>query len=323
MLHYGEDGDEWRRRMVDELVPVPPPAVVDSLVVIGNGFDLALGIPSSFGQFQRYFHKLIAGATHDDTELAEIYDLVNKVAGLRWQDFEVGLAELQLPQSVANRDYPDPGDLSDLPGLQQEADEFSEGVRRRLSDTFSEWIHALPSPDAEPSNAARELIEQGDAILTFNYTRTLEEGLGVDSRHVLHIHGVIDGSSDLYFGCPPQTSLGRAGGSYSTSEAARRGAYTALIDGLTKQPRLDQLDAFLTNCNTLRAVGSYGFSFGEADHPYLRRILERCDGETAWTLYCHTPERDTRPLEETDDARNGRAVLYELRYPGVLTYQKA
>jgi len=191
-LHYGEDGDEWRQRMVDELVPDPPPGVVDSLAVIGNGFDLALGIPSSFTQFKEYFRLLVLGAQDIDAELADIYNLVDGVAGPGWQDFEVGLAELQLPWSVGNRDYPDPGDLSDLPELQHEADEFSESVRSRLSDTFTEWIHGLPSPRTQPSDRARKLIAESDAILTFNYTRTLEKHLGANPRHVLHIHGIVE-----------------------------------------------------------------------------------------------------------------------------------
>ena len=73
-MHYGEDGDEWRQRMVDELVPDPPPGVVDSLAVIGNGFDLALGIPSSFTQFKEYFRLLVLGAQDIDAELVSAYD---------------------------------------------------------------------------------------------------------------------------------------------------------------------------------------------------------------------------------------------------------
>lgn len=78
---------------------------------------------------------------------------------------------------------------------------------------------------------------------------------------------------------------------------------------------------FLTNCGTLTAAGSYGFSFGEADHSYLQRIIEHCDAETVWTLHCYTPAGHTGPLEDTGDAQTGREVLEELSYPGTLAYR--
>lgn len=307
-MTYPMDWEEHLQSQIDALVSRPVPRPFKKLAVIGNGFDRALGVPSSYGDFRAYFGRLTRPWSAEvDDELAEIYQVVGRAAGPEWQDFEEALGEIDLPREVAELDYADQGDLSELEGLMQAGSEYADTFRTRLSDVFTDWIHDLPGPDAsQATSSLRALVDEADGLLVFNYTRTLEDLFGVPPNKVLHVHGVVDGPGELYFGCPPPHSSRDAGGSYSVSLEARSAALSGLITALTKVPRLELLGTFLANAGSLSAITSFGFSFGEADYEYTSAIVGKCNGDTVWTAHCHSAA----------DADRARQTLGELGFPG-------
>lgn len=154
-----------------------------------------------------------------------------------------------------------------------------------------------------------------DALITFNYTGILQSVFGVDGGRILHIHGQAHGSTPLYFGCaPPTKTRWRTAGSNSLTNSVREEALEALLAELTKDPRIDLIDRFLERCRTLSRINSYGFSFGEADHPYVQHLIDRyCDPGTVWTNYCYSPNGD---LADSPDAENFHEALDALGFPG-------
>lgn len=309
-MSYPADADEYRQAQIDALLTHPVPEPFERLAIFGNGLDLCIGVPSSYRHFKEFLESTTFAPADNDLELADIYDRVDEIAGPEWQDFEAGLGELRLPHELADLAYPDVGDLSELDKLTQVGSEYADTFRTRLSECFTDWIHALPQPDlltAVP-RGPRSLIDEVDGIVVFNYTRTLEETFFVPPAKVLHVHGVVDGPAELYFGCPPPTEPLDGGGSYSVSQAARTAALEDLVAGLTKVPRVELLDGFMINCRRLRTVGSFGFSYGEADHAYVGEVIRFCDAATVWTAHCHTPE----------DADTAGEVLRSLGFPGTI-----
>ncbi|WP_168211917.1 AbiH family protein [Ruania zhangjianzhongii] len=316
-MPYPMEGSDWLLDQIKKLVPDPPPRPFTSLALLGNGWDLALGCRSSFADFREYFHTVsmedLAGG---NDVLIRIFEQVEEIAGPGWRDFEAGLADLNLPGEVAELDYPDSGDLSELDQLTADGHDYSHDFRTGLSDTFTDWIAQLPGPTLDPRPPARALVENSDGVITFNYTDTLRTVLHVDESKILPIHGEVHGSSPLYFGCaPPMKTKWRTTGSNSLSNSVREVTLDALLDGLTKNPRLELIGSFLRHCRTLRRIDSYGFAFGEADHPYVEHLIDHyCDAATVWTHYCYSPSGD---VSGSDDAENFLEVMDALGFPGI------
>lgn len=315
-MSYPMEPSEAIQAEVERLVPNPPPNPLRKLAILGNGFDLAVGRPSGFADFRRHFQTVgDENYAAGDDVLINIFHQLERVAGPEWNNFESGLADLDLPREVADMDYPDEGDLSEYSHLAGEGAYYADTLRYSLSNAFTDWVRQLPGPTRDPSHAARALVDDSDGIVTFNYTNTLEDSLGVSTEKILHVHGQVDGASQLYFGCPPiEDQQWRTGGSNALTEAVREQTLAELLDKLVKQPRLDLLDAFLARCGTLDSIGTYGFSFGEADHPYVKHIIENwCDSRTVWTNYCRSTSGD---VNDSPCAVQFREVLDEFSFQG-------
>lgn len=316
VMSYWMEASDHAEDQVEALVTQPPPNPFNSLAVIGNGFDLALGLKSSFADFRSFFNDLSKEdlAKGDDT-LQVIFEEIETIAGPNWRDFEGGLAELDLPMGVADLDYPDAGDLSENDSLSAEGAEYGESFKLELSRVFQDWVMHLPGAPTPPSVGAVDLVSGSDGILSFNYTGTLTTVFGINNAKVLPIHGNIASPAPLYFGCPRVDRIWwGAGGSNGLSGAIREQALKELIGSLTKEPRTDLLDSFLRCCTRLNKISSFGFSFGEADHPYVKHLIDNyCDVNTIWTQHCYKPYGD---LEDSDDVQNFLDLMKDLEFPG-------
>lgn len=67
----------------------------------------------------------------------------------------------------------------------------------KLSKVFRSWIQQI---DTSAAHSDGVIVDTDDTrYLTFNYTMTLEERLGIDPRKILHIHGSAE-DEQLIFG---------------------------------------------------------------------------------------------------------------------------
>lgn len=276
------------------LSPKDPPSPCRTLGLVGNGFDLSLGYSSRYSDFRRFFqnHQL-RQLQHGDV-VYDIWTQLEQIAGEDWCDFESCLTEVELPRFVAEMDYPDDGDLIEYDSLAADGHDYASEFKRSLATAFAEWVATLKPDKSEPSRQASHLVRTSDAIVTFNYTDSLTEVFEVDEDKVLHVHGTAHGPARPYFGGPAPDSpvSSRVAGSNGLTGAIREQTLGELLDELTKSPRTDLLDRLLRNCHGgLRVVSSYGFSFGEADHPYVRHLIEKfCTDDTVWINYARSAE---------------------------------
>lgn len=157
------------------------------LYVIGNGFDLWHGIPSSYAQFKEHVRR------HD----RDLFDAVDRYlpAEEDWSDFESALADVDVDGIIDDLGHFMPAysaeDWSDAGhhDFQYEVDQVVQHLSTELRSRFGEWIRSLEIPT--PGIATKRLngIDANAAFLTFNYTSTLEDLYAVPYAHVLHIHG--------------------------------------------------------------------------------------------------------------------------------------
>ena len=124
------------------------------LYVIGNGFDLWHGIPSSLAQFKQY----IQGADRD------VYREVEEYLPTRedWSDLERALADMDVDALISSvghfmgsygaEDWSDSGHHDFQYEVQNVVERLSSGLRLR----FAEWIRKLPIPS--PTTARKRLV---------------------------------------------------------------------------------------------------------------------------------------------------------------------
>lgn len=136
-----------------------------NLVIIGNGFDLAHGLPTKYTDFHNYLEKT-------NPNCIDRLDLLFTF-GEQWCDFENGLGHLK--ESAAQLV------LKSYPGIHAT-------IKDEIQRAFASWVISL-----EEKNTATKKYElsKEDEYLSFNYTHTLHRSYEIDGKNIKYIHGCI------------------------------------------------------------------------------------------------------------------------------------
>jgi hypothetical protein len=157
------------------------------LYVIGNGFDLWHGIPSSFAQFKEFVRE------HDSDLLKAVGDYLP--ADENWSDLELALADIDVDSIIDDLEHfmtaYGAGEWSDSGhhDFQYEVDRVVKCLSIELRHRFGEWICQIPIPTRATAQLRLRTIDPTALFLTFNYTPTLQELYGIPDLNILHIHG--------------------------------------------------------------------------------------------------------------------------------------
>lgn len=136
-----------------------------NLVIIGNGFDLAHGLPTKYTDFHNYLEKT-------NPNCIDRLDLLFTF-GEQWCDFENGLGHLK--ESAAQLV------LKSYPGIHTT-------IKDEIQRAFASWVISL-----EEKNTATKKYElsKEDEYLSFNYTHTLHRSYEIDGKNIKYIHGCV------------------------------------------------------------------------------------------------------------------------------------
>lgn len=186
------------------------------LFIIGNGFDIAHGLPTRYVDFRKFleksdfsfferifeiyrysFKRKIHPVTHEVLNLngnEDEYDLL-------WKDFEFNMREVNEDLIFDEYEF-------ELEYETEYDDQIKENIERDILETFyeiyehlqsklDEWISSI---DITNLTKKSSLInnENYDLYLNFNYTRVLEEVYGIEEE-ICHIHGEV-GKTPLIMG---------------------------------------------------------------------------------------------------------------------------
>ena len=157
------------------------------LYIIGNGFDLWHGIPSSYGQFKEFVRE------HDSGLLKAVENYLP--ADENWSDLKSALAEIDVGCIIDDLEHfmapygADDWSDSGHHDFQYEVGRIVECLSTDLRFRFGQWIRQLPIPTPTTASQRLRTIDPTARFLTFNYTSTLLELYGVPDTQVLHIHG--------------------------------------------------------------------------------------------------------------------------------------
>lgn len=252
-----------------------------TLYVIGNGFDLYHGIPSSYGNFKEFVR------ANDNEVFRWVEDYIP--AGEYWSELESSLADLDTDNIVDERmqflgSY-DADDWSDSGhhDFQYEVERVASGLSSTLQELFRQWVSSLPIPDASSTPVHLETLDSQALYLTFNYTNTLSKLYGIDPEKILHIHGSEDAGDELILGhaweAQQRTPLNRQDedpDSYDHRVAEALDELDAYFDKTFKQSEriIAENEAFFRFLESVEEVRVLGHGLSRVDQAYFVKLVD-------------------------------------------------
>lgn len=285
-----------------------------TLYIIGNGFDIAHGLDTSYWNFREYLDDIypefleafewLYGIGRIDFSDPRVSDKTRErwektVNHELWSEFEDKMGQpniiemMDASTSMLNDMNLDGG----LTGIEDTMDSYWEdqyGYVKKFEKYVKEWIESVDTSDVIPKRKA--LIESTDYFLNFNYTDLLENVYKIDN--VLHIHGGVSSVTDIepimghcnYKDIKDhQKSAEEADEMFAEGEASIHRAVVNYLESIYKDTEwiigLHQI--FWKKLSNVDKVVTIGWSAGSVDLPYLRKIRESVSKNTKWYIYCY------------------------------------
>ena len=260
------------------------------LFIIGNGFDIAHGLPTKYSDFQNYLINKYPEASdenlvvpqssimpngeerYDDNEVVGFLLKIiseTEATGEAWKDLEITLGHLEFVEYFDTLNWCDDDD-NEWHKVYRNEDIAANicHVVPMIKEYFSNWIDTIKIFHAKSKINFSNLIDlDRDFFLTFNYTETLEQIYKV--KNVYHIHGKRGGK--LIIGHGNNTDY------YESYMSRHIGAENYLCE-LQEEMKKDTQSIITQNKELFIKLGkvdkiySYGFSFSDVDMAYIREL---------------------------------------------------
>lgn len=312
------------------------------LFIIGNGFDLAHGMPTAYCDFRDYLehhNEVFLNKLENDYDvgIGETPDPINDL----WRDFE---------STLGNHDGYSIGGVDDYKDLGLEYEHGKEGlVEYDLSNRFdyvrdinvllTEWVESIEIPVSVKSS--KIVASNDDLFFSFNYTLVLEKLYGINENNVLHIHGSIAGNTyepvighgnkdaiqnmedeAFFYKCDlvedektGNITIEYKSGEYDKIKCMQYEQAATFLKELEKDvPKyLQKNSSFFDRLNVVNEVHLLGHSLGEVDEPYFNKIIEKTDNKIEWILWYYkdnkmSDEELTDKLDEFESKLLGLGI---------------
>ncbi|MGU9851120.1 bacteriophage abortive infection AbiH family protein [Pseudomonas koreensis] len=264
---------------------------MSTLNIIGNGFDLWHGLPTSYDSFYDFAKEVL----HE----MESFYLIDPGSSGPWSDFENALGKFDWQLFY---DAHDNTDLtaenfrrSEVYGLEDDITEQADSLVEVIKEKFHDWIESIDISQVQK----KTFFSEGDSFLTFNYTSTIQVVYGVDPANILHIHGRSDAYDDLIFGHgetmeeePEQDENGDSNRTmFSDAEGAARYPFYALQKPVSEV--INKHRDFFRSLEGISTINVIGHSLNEIDLPYFEEIVKIVK-YAKWNVYCYKFEECDR-----------------------------
>ncbi|MBP4141961.1 bacteriophage abortive infection AbiH family protein [Flavobacterium sp. P4023] len=297
---------------------------MNTLYIIGNGFDLYHGLNTSYKSFGFYLKE----------KHSEIYDYLIDYYGLpylddpdinyyEWNSFESALADLNYESVLEdNSDYlPNPASDDFRDGDWHALEQVMEGLVNDLTinlfNEFKNFIRNVEFPIKDNNELLN--IDKNSKFLSFNYTDTLERYYGISSNNILYIHNKALSNDILILGhgtnpesfvkveekMPNNLTIEEQQEWYERMSDNYDFSYDRGLDTILgyfnksfkyTEDLINQNNNFFNNLNSIKKVVVLGQSVSDVDQPYFRKIIDSIeDKDIKWTSSYYG---DKQPLYE-------------------------
>lgn len=235
----------------------------ETLLIVGNGFDLSMGFNTSYGDFMQssYFPN-----KETSSLCSYLYDQYEENMG--WIDIENELSEFSRMLTTKKLNAKKINATLDIESFREEYDELKSSLKFYLQEETKRVF----CPSLE--NHAKRVIDQLPAdskIISFNYTSIIERltwDKFKDSKgNLLHIHGSLAPYDDIVFGVEDSAKL-------SKEHVFLYKAYSPYL----------KVQKFSDWLNSAERIIFYGYSLGDTDRQYFENFFRKlCSGDTTYT----------------------------------------
>lgn len=163
------------------------------LYIIGNGFDIAHGLPTQYWDFRKYLEKVDYDFLRAFEMRYYIYPNMSDEAkkNLLWNELETNLANIDEDIIIENATSIEMDLESGDVGIEDTLYEyFTEEYQyiKKLAIYLKRWIRTIRIRDTLPKVSQIDKLKH-NLYINFNYTATLETVYGISDSSVIHIHG--------------------------------------------------------------------------------------------------------------------------------------
>lgn len=281
---------------------------METLYIVGNGFDLHHGLPTTYVGFSEYLK----------SKNPSIFDILAHVISYPttdddlWSRFEENLSFIDISylEDHINEYIPSPSSddyYRDMDACVLEAQRVVGYLTHELRNEFAEYIREADSCEVN-TDFLLSLNSEANYI-SFNYTKTLEKYYGVSSEKILYVHGTFDDGEQIILGhaIDPNTfieeKIDQNQPSGLTSEELEQwyeymsDQHVPFLDDAKEElasyygRSYKNVDAFIEQnplyFNCLEKVGSIfvlGHSISDVDLKYFEVIKQRTSNNCKWNV---------------------------------------
>ena len=253
------------------------------LYIIGNGFDLSHGMCTGYSNFKDW---LIRHKRFDI--ILELENLFGDNTSL-WCDFEATLGRYDFEKAV---DW----DLNNLYIVEDPVvnpSYLNVSINDIVSNSFIEWVKDIKLPKDKKFHITKDAF-----FITFNYTETLEEIYGIESKNILHLHGNRTKNNQLIIGhrnyVDPITTIRKDVSPRENNERIQR---ICNLNELYKpiEKIIDNNQHVWSKLNNVsQVIVVIGHSCNEIDYLYFKKITDSIKNNSNWSFYYHSIEDKDR-----------------------------
>lgn len=266
----------------------------NTLIIIGNGFDLACGIKSRYCDFRQW---LVSKNMNHFIDLMDIFFSNKRDV---WGDIEKALGEYDessildfcIPNKEIDYDHP----TRYVASVEDSPDSVFRPVLDEFVEIFTDWVNDI---DITRAKKIRELPTISKYI-TFNYTETLETIYGIPESNILHIHGSRLSGNDYIVGHnnyrDPDDVYNDDSELYFVQETW--GKIIAWMNELLKNTEFIIADnkEYFNSLSEIEQVIVYGHSLYEVDWPYMEEVINQIGKDKPWRISYHE-EKDLHQID--------------------------
>ena len=259
----------------------------ETLIIIGNGFDRAHDIESSYWDFREWLCK------KGNRQLVDMMDTFFSNQRDVWSGIEQALGEYN---EEAILDYCRPDEefdldhsLSSSARVEDSPNDIFQPVLDEFKEAFHEWVDSIEINGIEK----KYTLDPDCRYLTFNYTDTLETEYGIPANHIAHIHGSRLVDDEYVVGHNNKRSPSDAWGEDGIIfEQQAQENIIRWMNEMTKDyaGNIALHRAFFNGLSNVKQIITYGHSMAPVDWPYFEEIIKNVGVNIPWRVSCYSAD---------------------------------
>lgn len=233
----------------------------DTLLIVGNGFDLSMGFKTSYGDFMQspFYPK------NNSTLCLHLWKKYRENMG--WIDIENELSEYSKLLSSFELETDQDKSKWGVDTFRKEYEELKSSLKSYLQEeTRREFVLKNNNPAVSVINH----LPDDSKIISFNYTSIIERltwDKFKDSKgNLLHIHGSLAPSDDIVFGVEDSAKLSKE--------------HVFLYKAHSRHLKVQEFSDWL---NSAERIIFYGYSLGDTDRQYFEKFFRKlCSSDSIY-----------------------------------------